>query len=218
MAELSKLPPTLKNAKVAIDLLKILPVKLDDHDLAQVFLPDTTWQLRPHNQLCYNDLGSRALTSALLNEYFITHPLVYEELARRLKVTRLSVYSLSIQDLELDLGQTTLTTIRNTLRQYTYRQLLTEFLANAVDAKATQFSVLLDEQPSSSERLLSSFLQPFNNCPALILHNNQTFSEADFRGICHTGIGGKQHIQDTIGQFGLGAMTMFYLTEVKPVI
>jgi sacsin len=52
-------------------------------------------------------------------------------------------------------------------------------------------------------------------CPALIIHNNSTFSDRDFKGILRVGTGGKRGRMDTIGQFGLGSLVMFHFTEVS---
>jgi hypothetical protein len=57
-------------------------------------------------------------------------------------------------------------------------------------------------------------MQKFSSCPSLVVYNNEKFSDQDFKGICQTSVGGKEGRSNTIGQFGLGALTMFHFTEV----
>jgi len=116
---------------------------------------------------------------------------------------------------DLDMGEDLVTTIRNRLREYTDSQLLLEFLANASDAGATEFKILHDEQDTpDTSQLLSKNCQSFQHVPALVIYNNSIFTDEDFSGILRTGIGGKAGKRDTIGHFGLGALTMFHITEV----
>jgi len=105
----------------------------------------------------------------------------------------------------IDMGTQLVTSIRNTLKQYTEQQMLSEFFANAADAGATRFGIMLDEkQGLPVERLLTTAMRPFQACPSLMVYNNGVFTAKDFEGICRTGIGGKEGKSDTIGQFGLG--------------
>lgn len=58
-------------------------------------------------------------------------------------------------------------------------------------------------------------MQSLVEAPTLVIYNNSVFTDVDFRGICETSVGGKRDLTGTIGQFGLGAATMFYFTEVS---
>ena len=107
-----------------------------------------------------------------------------------------------------------ITLIRNTLRQYYPKQFFTEFIANASDAGATRFSILIDHHEASTECLLSKDLAKFQNA-SLVVHNDGTFSQSDFRGMLETGVGGKRGRTGVIGHFGLGALSMFHFTEVR---
>jgi len=92
---------------------------------------------------------------------------------------------------------------------------LTEMLANAVDAGAKRFVVVIDNMPQSTSHLISSKLGKFQECPAILIYNDSQFTEEDFRGLCETGEGSKKNNVHSIGQFGRGALTMFHLTEVR---
>lgn len=148
----------------------------------------------------------------------IAHDLLEESLARKLGLGRLGLKYVDFSDTYVDMGQDLVTTVRNNLEQYKDKQFATEFLANAVDANATEFALVVNRfhpLPDESVQALSAELAPFCSSPSLVVYNNATFTDADFIGIRRTGIGGKEGKGDTIGQFGLGALTMFHFTEVK---
>jgi sacsin len=198
-----------------IRLLSWLP-RLTLAEQSQLIVPDTEGLLRPFNAICYNDIGPRACLVDV-GSNFLAHSNISESLANELGLRRLGLTSVDNQVDDLDMGEDLLTTIRNRLREYTDSQLLLEFFANASDASATEFDVLLDEDASPDKILISSNCRAFQHAPALIVHNNSIFTDEDFQGILRTGIGGKAGRRDTIGQFGLGALTMFHVTEVRTV-
>lgn len=196
-----------------IQLLTWLP-QLAPEERNLLFIPDVNGALRPFAYLCYNDVGPRAsLIDIGVNS--LVHPDISPGLANDLGLRRLGLMSLQSQsDEDLDMGEDLMTTIRNRLREYTDSQMLLEFLANASDARAAEFNVLLDQQTAPMRTLLSPRCAEFQRVPALVMHNNSVFTDNDFRGILRTGKGGKSGRKDTIGQFGLGALTMFHITEV----
>ena len=118
------------------------------------------------------------------------------------------------EDDEEDIGEKLTTRISNVLRGYSEERSFLEFLANAIDAGASKFQVVLDESEHSTKALLISPNMSQLKGPALILYNNAVFTDADFTGIRRVGLGGKQNSSDSIGQFGLGALSMFHFTEV----
>jgi sacsin len=164
--------------------------------------------------ICYNDVGSR-LCLVEIGSNFLAHPDIPDRLAHKLGLRRLGLISSEdgCED-DIDMGEELITTIRNRLREYTDSQLLLEFLANASDAGANEFNILLDERISADTALISSRCRDFHHVPSLVIHNDSVFTDDDFRAILRTGIGGKTGRVDTIGQFGLGALTMFHVTEV----
>ena len=112
------------------------------------------------------------------------------------------------------------TRISNVLLSYTKEQAFMESLANAADAGATEFGLTFDviEHSLPEDHLfVSPELKKLCRRPSLILHNDGVFSSSDWKGICSVGSGSKQGSADgkpKIGRFGLGALSMFYFTEV----
>ena len=110
--------------------------------------------------------------------------------------------------------------ISSVLLSYTKEQAFMESLANAADAGATEFGITLDtgRYPlSENHHFVSPRLKELCGQPSLILHNNGIFSPSDWEGICSVGSGSKQGDnggKPKIGRFGLGALSMFYFTEV----
>ena len=205
------------SVKMAVNLLSILPSTMSDEEHASLLIPDVQCILRPHSEIYFNDIAERASLIPAEN-HFIAHDLVDDTLARKLNLARLGLKFVDLNIPGVDMGEKPLTTVRNALRQYTEQQFVTEFVANACDANATKLTFLVNEfcsNPSENTRLLSPTMQKFFNCPSLVVYNNAKFSDQDFTGICQTSVGGKEGRSDTIGQFGLGALTMFHITEVS---
>ena len=211
---LQKQRPSNPTAQKALQLLRLLPPDISDQVRETVLVPDVKFTLRPLPSVCYNDVGKHGHLFGLDNVH-LSHPELDENLAKCLGMRRLGLQLPDGQPLDDDMGEQLMTTIRNKLREYTEIQIFTEFFANAADAGATKFSIMVDKQTGRTQHILSQDMAAFQTCPTLIIHNDATFSEADFRGIIKTGIGGKEARSDTIGQFGFGALTMFHFTEVN---
>ncbi|KAJ6617959.1 hypothetical protein B0H10DRAFT_1947944 [Mycena sp. CBHHK59/15] len=200
----------------ALSILKVISEDLTSVDRKDILVPDSNAVLRPISDVYFNDVGERA---CLIDpgKYFLAHPMLSDELSKRLLMERLGFKSVELTP-GIDMGETLTTTIRNVLKQYSEQQICNEFLANACDANATKFGLLVDERHSPSDKLLSFAMAPFQNCPSLIIYNNGVFSPKDFEGICRTGIGGKEGRTNTIGQFGLGVLSMFHFTEMAMIV
>ncbi|KAL0565846.1 hypothetical protein V5O48_016173, partial [Marasmius crinis-equi] len=189
---------------------------LSPKDRAQLLVPDTTCELRPIDDVVYMDVTSPILSGS---ELHFTHRNIDHALAVRLQISFLGHRALSIENLaDYDMEEKLTTKIQNTLSQYTEQQLLTEMLANAVDAGASHFAVLVDDLPARTELLLSPSMKQFQACPSLIVYNDAMFSPEDFKGICNLGMGAKYEQSNTIGQFGLGALTMFHITDMPMIV
>ena len=110
--------------------------------------------------------------------------------------------------------------ISSVLLSYTKEQAFMEFLANAADARATEFGVTLDaiqHHPPENHQFISPSLKGLCSQPSLIICNNGLFSSSDWKEICNVGSSNKQENTDgklRIGRFGLGSLSMFYFTEV----
>lgn len=217
--------PSLEVVTSALGLLRSIESDLTDEDRSQLLVPDIHDNLRPFPVTFFNDIGDEAAVLAG-DDDCISHPLVDEALARKLSLSRLGLKYVGLGIPGVDMGEKPVVTVSRTLTQYTEKQFITEFLANAADANATEFTVLVNEfsfRPTtttvttSTVRALCPALDKFCEAPSLVVHNNAKFSDKDFTGICRTSIGGKEGRRETIGQFGLGALTMFHFTEVSPI-
>jgi len=108
--------------------------------------------------------------------------------------------------------------IRGFLREYDAQYAINEFLANADDAGATEFTILFDLGDPHDQRkrgLIAPAFESIRGSPSLILYNNATLSEKDFRGLRHVGRGGKTENSETHGRHGLGALSFYYFTDVR---
>ncbi|KAM6499265.1 hypothetical protein JOM56_004773 [Amanita muscaria] len=197
----------------AIVLLEMLPGSMKEEEFASLLVPDELGNLVPLSSGIRYYSGSGDVGAN--NDIIIAHHLVTERLAEKLRVNRLG---LEAED-DIDLGGKPITTIRNTLKQYAPEQFFTEFIANASDAKATQFSLLIDdhEGPTDPKNLFSAGMAAFQSA-SLVVYNDGVFDTNDFKGIRDTGIGGKSGRSDVIGYFGLGALSMFHFTELAMIV
>lgn len=94
---------------------------------------------------------------------------------------------------------------------------LREALANADDARATEFVICLDKSQYATEDLLSNQMSVLQG-PSLLLCNNAAFSDQDWDGYTSkVGKSYKASDDQTIGRFGKGALTVYSLTDVIQV-
>jgi hypothetical protein len=189
---------------------------MSDEERSRLLVPNANCHLRPIACVYYNDLGPRACFVSLPDFVSVAHQSLPPELAKGLGMTFIGhsgLKSLLIDD--HDMGEALTSRIRNVLVQYTVEQAFTEFLANAADAKATTFGILLDDQPFAGSHLLSPELAEIQSRPSLVIYNDAVFDDKDFNGIRNVGVGGKVGKSNAIGQFGLGALSMYHFTEVK---
>ncbi|KAJ7161504.1 hypothetical protein C8R43DRAFT_1105134 [Mycena crocata] len=172
------------------------------HPVAEVYFPDTT-------------------SSLSIIPGVATDPGIPESLARALRVQFLSSLQLGDEgdeDDDLQMGEDFAKRVGGILKEHDVHYALNEFLANAVDAKATEFSVTLDERTFESSDVVAPGLANLQQRPALILFNNAVFTPEDFRGLRTVGQGGKGSDPDTIGQYGLGALSLFHFTDVVQLV
>lgn len=208
---------SLHTVNSALGLIRCLGSELTDEDRSQLLVPDANGILRAFSATFFNDIGTQ-VKLVPLSERFLCHPLIDESLAQRLRIGRLGLEYAGLATPSIDMGEKPVVTVRKTLKEYTEKQFLTEFLANAADAHATEFTLIVNHVSVDSSQSLSALspeMAKFCTAPSLVAHNNAKFTERDFTGICRTSVGGKQRRSGTIGQFGLGALTMFHFTEVS---
>lgn len=153
----------------------------------------------------------------------ICHPGLSQEIADALdlrKLTDLFAQGAEIEDdeEEEEYGEDLYDRIRGVLRDYDPAFSFNEFLANANDAMASTFTVLLDETVPSINMALSPELAECQSAPSLIVHNDSSFSKEDFRRIRRFGQGKEFVANHAVGQFGLGALNFWHFCDVAMLV
>ena len=172
----------------------------------------------------FNDLGPHADEVELPPGHSIASNSVPWQLALKLGLSFLSdLVGKPDENEPFEMREDLTTRISSVLLRYTEKQALMEFLANASDAEATEFGVTLDSTHVSpgNHQFINKSLKELCSHPSLILYNNGIFKSSDWEGICSIGSGSKKESVNgklKIGRFGLGALSMFYFTEVTLIL
>ncbi|EDR09991.1 uncharacterized protein LACBIDRAFT_317831 [Laccaria bicolor S238N-H82] len=122
---------TEQTVSSSISLLKALPPNLDDEQHSKIFVPDINMVLQPVASVYFNDIGDRSILVSAGDGMFHAHPRMDESFCRDLKMGRLGLKFVHLQTPGEDMGEKPITTVSRTLGQYTKKQLLPEFIANA---------------------------------------------------------------------------------------
>ncbi|KAJ7578039.1 hypothetical protein C8J56DRAFT_1170787 [Mycena floridula] len=219
--ELLAKKPSGSSTTEAIEILQAL-ADADGYaevDELSLLVPDLDGKLRQSQFIYFPDSTSASnwLPGA---QMFAAHPDISKSLATKLRLKFLSSLLLGDggeededeEDSE-DMHEDIMTRIQGILKDYDIQYVFNEFFANAADAGARSFTALLDERTFNSKSLLSRDMAPFQG-PSLVLHNDAVFSEADFKGIRRIGTGSKTDNPDTIGRYGLGAISLLHFSEM----
>jgi hypothetical protein len=207
-----------------LKLLEVLatqgPINRSSPQWARILVPDFNgifWRI-DSNKVFYDD--SNRSDDAQRQGYGIpAHPGLSRALALSISLPFLSTLELGDEEEEdgddyMNMGEDLCVRISDVLKSYDINYALNEFLANAADAGASRFAMLLDNRPFQSGRLLTPQMEQFQHGPSIFLYNDAKFSDTDFTGLRKVGQGGKMSQSDTIGRFGLGALSLFHFTEV----
>ncbi|KAM4016074.1 sacsin-like [Anomaloglossus baeobatrachus] len=191
-------------------------------DTSQIFVPDLNCILRHVDKIFYNDTPwlpcekelnfcneriPRAVVSQLGVKTRIHHTL------QKLKLSNLSKWSSQFGPKEK-----ITTRIKNILKEYSLKKdILKELLQNSDDAEATEIHFVLDSRKHKTRRVFGQEWHPLQG-PALCVYNNRTFNSKDIDGIQHLGIGGKEHLLDKTGKFGLGFNSVYHITDCPSLV
>jgi sacsin len=185
--------------------------------LDALVFPDDGATFRPKSQLYYmgSSRGNGHAASFTSGRYKL-HPDLSASVAEYFQIDSFSSLELGAiceEDPEddMDMEETLTTRISNVLRQYLIEASLTEMLANAIDAKASEFHVVVVDTIQQFDRPV---LSPAFVGPMLIVHNDSTFLDGDWAGLRNIGHGGKEDRPESIGRFGLGALSIYHFAEV----
>ncbi|KZP24217.1 hypothetical protein FIBSPDRAFT_1042281 [Athelia psychrophila] len=208
----------------AIDLLTSLAdMELVIENGLPTLIPTAEDALHAISTVYYNDLQRHAVSPMprIPEGCYLAHPLMKYELAKQLQMTFLGHRETQFKALlktSRDIGESLINRIKGVLLQYSLQQAFTEFITNAVDAGAKHFAIMIDDWSAPSIRVISPLFGQLQSHSSLIVYNDSVFSEDDFDGIMDLGRGGKGDRTDTIGQFGLGALTMFHFTDAAMIV
>ena len=176
--------------------------------------------LQPIDSVAYTDNDIlREIASASDENYFIIHPKV-AYLAPPLGLIPLSDQLDITEDVFEDAGQhEPLTTrLRNILKDYKDGlTIIKEMIQNADDAEATEVNILYDTRTHTTENLILKGMADSHG-PALIVHNNSTFSDEDFKNITKLAGATKSDKPLRIGKFGVGFCSVYHITDVPSFV
>ena len=216
--------PTLDIPSI-IALLQEIATNHPGFDRASVSVPDQSRRSRPIDDTYYPD--TECLLPIALQDKFPSHSGVSRALSDQLGIRLLSSLVLDLGEDPLDddedeqMGEDLIDRIRGFLREYDIGYALNEFLANADDAHAHWFSILLDRW-HPPQAVLSGLISPafreVQRHDSIVLFNDGIFSDEDFRGLRRVGRGGKEGQFDTHGRHGLGALSFYYFTDVRDLL
>ena len=197
------------------------PEDYKDIDKDSVILPSDSRRLLHAKCLSFND--SQWLPVS--NDCILVHPILTRAVALALGVNPvrsqfLDKYVSSGAQFGSEFGQREELTqrITNILREYPLdATLIKELLQNADDAKATKMCVILDKRQHGTERIPSKEWSNLQG-PALLVWNNEEFSQKDLEGIQKLGLGSKRDDSESIGQFGIGFNVVYHVTDCPSLI
>ena len=201
----------------------------DDISVTDILVPiesQSQWpQLVQASEVTYTDnefLKEYITESEEKDSHMFVHPRISAQLAHLLGVMPLSEQLDISEDTFEDAGQhEPLTTrLKNILRDYKDGlTIIKELLQNADDAEATEVNICYDarQHETDSKKLFFSGMAEAHG-PALIVHNNKTFSDDDFKNITKLAAATKQGKALKIGKFGVGFCSVYHMTDVPSFI
>ena len=206
----------------AVSMLQEVVAYHPEFDRATLFIPAESNSSVPLENVFFKDTRVTKFASTATG-LVQAHDMISRALADALHIpcsSTLNFESFAGDDDEdegdnVQMSEDFVTRIRGFLREYDVRYALNEFLANADDAGATKFSVLLDTLAVNGDGYLSPELESLMSSPSLILYNNALMTEEDFEGLLKVGRGGKHGRSETHGRHGLGALSFYYFTDVR---
>ena len=143
----------------------------------------------------------------------LAHCLHLSPLSDRMSIT---------EDAFEDAGQHEPLTVRlkNILKEYKDGlTIIKEMLQNADDAGATELNICYDGRTHTTERKSLFFPDMVDSHgPALVIHNNSTFTDDDFRNITKLAGATKEGTPLKIGKFGVGFCSVYHITDVPSFI
>ena len=221
-ADFGDRPVNKQCQELLTNLVSPLLKLVDESTPVGIALPGEDFVMYPSTELAYND----APWAPKDDQYLYVNNMIPRELARNLGVNPVRGKMLEHfvnPDAEfggVPFGQHEKLTqrIQNILRDYPFDiTVLKELLQNADDAKAKKMFIILDKRTHGTQSILSENWADLQG-PALLVWNDQEFTERDLKGIQKLGLGSKRSDQETIGQYGIGFNVVYHLTDCPSFI
>ena len=187
---------------------------------------ESVWpKLKEASEVVYTDndfLKMFLQDSEERDSYMFVHDKINSRLAKSLGVKPLSEFLELSEDTFEDAGQHEPLTVRlkNILRDYKDGlTIVKELLQNADDAEATEMNICYDarQHEKNQKKLFFSGMAEAHG-PALIVHNNKTFTDDDFTNITKLAGATKQAKALKIGKFGVGFCSVYHMTDAPSFI
>ena len=195
--------------------------RIGDGDVLVPVESDSSFpKLFPAQEVAYtNNEVLCNIANASGEDYHLIHPKVFH-LSAKLGVAPLNDQLNITEDIFDDAGQHEPITIRlrNILKEYKDGlTIIKEMIQNADDAGATEVNILFDNRSHSTQKLLFKGMAESHG-PALIVHNNSTFTKEDFENIPKLAGATKANQPLKIGKFGVGFCSVYHITDVPSFI
>ena len=207
--------------KAILDWIVDDPSRMNDRDVLIPVQSDSLYpQLQPIKEVTYTDnemLLNIAMTSD--EEYMLVHDRV-AHLAPQLGLSPLSDHLDITEDVFEDAGQhePLISRLSNILKEYKDGlTIIKEMIQNADDAEATEINILYDARHHTKEKLLFKGMADSHG-PALVVHNNSTFTNEDFENITKLAGATKSNKPLKIGKFGIGFCSVYHITDVPSFV
>ena len=206
---------------VAIILLEEI-AQYADFDRTAVMVPSDDDCVCSLESVYYPDIPQSFLLSTSLSKSPL-HRRISKGLAEQMRIPFLSAelleQGMDEGDDEEQMAVDLKDRIEGFLRENDVLYAVNEFFANADDAKATRFSILLDNRGDGfGTRVISPNFESLQNSSYIIFYNDAVLSKNDFSGLRKVGKGGKADEIDTHGRHGLGALAYYYFTDVRATL
>lgn len=171
---------------------------------------------------CDSDFMKEFASSESESKLLFSDSFIDQKMAECLGLRLLSEEMDMSEDAFEDTGQHEPLTQRLTTILKEYKDGLTiikELLQNADDAEATEFNICFDnrEHKAKKEKLFFQGMMEAHG-PALVVHNNKTFTDADFVNITKLAGATKAKKQLKIGKFGVGFCSVYHMTDVPSFV
>ena len=209
---------TIKNI---LEWVVLNPDLFDKHEILVPIESDETYpQLLPSDEVAYTDNDMLLqIAKSSDEEYKLVHSSV-AHLAPQLGLTPLSDQLDITEEVFEDAGQHEPLTTRlsNILKEYKDGlTIIKEMIQNADDAEATEVNILYDARSHTTDRLLFEGVADSHG-PALVVHNNSTFTEEDFANITKLAGATKKDKPLKIGKFGVGFCSVYHITDIPSFV